>query len=509
MSDSEMAPAGRSAGQTQESDRLKKGQADWKHIAIMGIAGSAPAAVLALNLPFMGQFAGPAMVLAFVVVWVAVLLIMNTFVQFAKKLPTSGGLYTWNARAWGPNVGLVYGWLFAGTYLILTAGGFAVLGGFFHEYLLTQFSINLPWWIISAAGLGFAAGLGALGIAPTLRALVLFLGLEFILLLALAFWIFISVGPSGWSLEPLNPGSVSSSGAAGFGLALTYAILSLVGLEEGATLGEEAREPTRQIPKGLWVAAIVTPAFYVVTFYGMAIGYPSAMNEIPAEFTNDLVPLQTVAEHFWGSVGLSLIAISATISILAFAQAAFNAASRVLYTLGREGVLPRSLGVPSPRRQTPARAVWVVAVICIVTALPVSILSSPFDTWGYFGYLIGLTFLLSYIVTNAGMIKWARKFRDFHPIRQGLLPALGLLVLLYPLYKNIVPWPEGVYSILPLVVVGWIILGLIFLAWTRARRPEIIEEIGSTLALGEATDIEGGNAESDSELVSGRAFDDR
>ena len=85
------------------------------------------------------------------------------------------------------------------------------------------------------------------------------------------------MGVGNWSGTPFDPGSIDASAAIGFGLALTFAVLSFVGIEEGATLGEETKEAKRNVPKGLWVAAIITPAFYVFVSYAMAIGYPAAL----------------------------------------------------------------------------------------------------------------------------------------------------------------------------------------------------------------------------------------
>src|SRR5690606_20236810 len=152
-----------------------------------------------------------------------------------------------------------------------------------------------------------------------------------------------------------------------------------------------------------------------------------------------------------------------------------------IYTLGRERVLPEGLGSPS-HRQTPVNAIWTMTVACIVVAIPVAIAAGPFETWGYFGYLIGIAFLISYIVTNLAMVKWSRESGDFDPIRQGFFGLLGAAILLYPLWKNLSPWPEGTYGVLPFVYLGWIALGVGFLLWTRARRPDALGTVGSALA---------------------------
>lgn len=468
-------------GEGQAAGGLRRNAVDWKQVAILSIAGSAPAAVIALNIPFMGQFAGPAMVLAFAIIWPAILLLVNSFVQFARRLPTSGGLYTWNARAWGSNAGFVYGWTFMGAYLLVAAGGLTIFGAFLNEFLVSQYSVDIPWWVLSGAALAWVVVLGVLGIVQTLHAALAMLSFEFILLLALAIYMLGDVGPANWSATPFDPGAIEASGAVSFGFALTFAVLSFVGLEEGGTLGEETREPRRNVPRGLWVAAIIVPAFYVLVSYAIAIGYPAALNDIPAAFTEDLVPLQTVADEYWGEVGLTIIVFATAASILAFAQTAFNAGARVIYTLGRERIIPGGLGQTS-QRKTPVNAIATMALASIAVAIPVAIAAGPFDTWGFFGYLIGLAFLVSYIVTNAAMVKWSREAGDFDPIRQGLFGLAGAAILLYPLYKNLVPWPEGTFGVLPFVYLAWLVLGVGFLLHTRARRPQTLDSVGSALA---------------------------
>ena len=141
------------SGSSNTRGGLRRDAIDWKQVAILSIAGCGPASVIALNLQFMGAFAGSALVLAFVIVWPGILLLVNTFAEFSKRLPTSGGLYTWNSRAWGKNVGFVYGWTFIGAYMVFSAAGFAVFGGWVEQWLDTQFDVNVPWWLFTAAAL--------------------------------------------------------------------------------------------------------------------------------------------------------------------------------------------------------------------------------------------------------------------------------------------------------------------------------------------------------------------
>lgn len=471
--------------QVSEQATLRRGAIGWKQVAILSVAGCGPASVIALNLQFMGQFAGAALVLAFVLVWPGILLLVNTFAEFSKRLPTSGGLYTWNSKAWGPNMGFVYGWMFIGAYLVFSAAGFAVFGGWVEKWLATQFSVHVPWWVFTFVALAYVSTLAYLGITQSLHAALALLGFEMVVLIALALWIFVA-GPKsggGFGVTPLNVSSAGSLGLGGVGLAMTYGVLSHVGIEEGATLGLEVRNPRRGIPRGLWVAAIVVPVFYVVIAYAMVYGY--GIDRMGA-FGKDPAPLQTIAQTYWGQVGLAVVVLASVSSILAFSQTAFIAGARVLYTLGREHVLPHKLSRVS-KRQTPGVAIAVMGVLSMVLGVPLAFMVGPFNVWGYFGFLISIAFLVSYIFTNLGMVKYVRSIGEFHWFRHGVLGIVGSVVFVYPLYKTVWPLQSGIYGALPFVYLGWIVVGVLLLAHTLRTRPQLMASIGTSLAEGDIT----------------------
>jgi len=460
------------------TDLASKG-VNWRLVAVMSIAGCGPAAVIALNLQFMGQFAGAALVFAFMLVWPGILILANTFTEFAKRIPSSGGLYTWNSHAWGRDFGFIFGWNLIGAYIVLASAGFTVFGGWVSEWLLTQYQLSIPWWIFTAAAVSYVVAMGCLGIQRSLYAALTLLGLQCAVILALALYILIR-GPmegGGLGIEPFLPSAAGAAGWAGIGLAMTYAVLSHVGVEEGATLGKEVRDPKRQLARGLWVAAIVVPGFYVLVSYAMVYGYGIDRME---EFGNDDAPLQTIAAMYWGDVGLTIVVIAILGSILAFSQAGFLAGTRVLYTLGNERVLPQWLAQVSPRN-TPNRSIITMGVITIVLGAPLAFVAGPFNVWGYFGFLISIAFLVSYVSTNLGLIRYMRRIGEYHWLRHGVLCTLGALIFLYPLYRVVWPLPPGIYGVIPFVYIAWIVLGAMFLMYTRNVRPEIMDAIGTTL----------------------------
>lgn len=480
----------RASGVDPDHVGLRRNAVTWKKVAILSVAGAGPAASIALNLQFMSATAGAALVLAFVLAWPAILILGHSMVVFSRRIASSGGIYTWNARTWGNNFGFVYGWITTGAYLVLTGAGFVIFGGWMQDWLQSQFSVNVPWIIFTAAGMIYVTAFAVRGISQTLEATLALLGFEVVLLFALAVWMLVDGGPSGLSTLPFQPSS-ASGGFAAIGLAMTFAVLSHTGIEEGATLGEETRGAKQALPKGLLAAAVGVPLFYIFVAYAMVTGY--GVHNMTA-FAKDTAPLQTLAKHYWGGVGLAIVSLATGSSILAFTQSAFAACNRVIYTLGREGMLPRVCARIS-RHETPDVAAYVTVAIAVLLGVPLGFAVGPFNVWGDYGLLISIGFLVLYTFTNIAVIKWAREENEFKWFRHGVLSVLGAILFLYPLYRTVFPLPTGLPGLMPFIFLGWIVVGVALLLHTRAKRPNIIPRIGSYLALADEAEPASGAAE--------------
>lgn len=464
---------------------LQRNAVTWRKVAILSAAGAGPAASIALNLQFMSATAGAALVLAFVLAWPGILILGHSFYEFSRRIASAGGIYTWNAQTWGSHFGFVYGWITIGAYLVLTGAGFVIFGGWMHDWLENQFSVNVPWIIFTAAGIALVVVLAVRGITQTLEATLTLLGLEVVLLFALGIWMLVDGGPSGLSTLPFKPSS-ASGGFSAIGLAMTFAVLSHIGLEEGATLGEETQEAKKAVPKGLIAAVIAVPLFYIFLSYAMVTGY--GVHRMGA-FAADTAPLQTLAKHYWGAFGLAVISLATGSSILAFTQSAFAACNRVIYTLGREEMLPSVFGRTS-NRHTPVAAIYLTAVIAIVLGIPLGFHVGPFNVWGDYGLLISIGFLVLYLFTNLALAKFAWERQEFHWFRHGVLALVGAVLFVYPLYRTVFPLPSGVLGLMPFIFLGWVVVGGALLVHARMRRPHIIPRVGSYLALADTPEDE-------------------
>lgn len=461
---------------------LKRNALTGRHVLILAMAATGPASVVALNFGPMAAFAGPAFVLSFVFVLAAILLLANTFIQFSGRFPSAGSLYTWNAKAFGKNFGFLYGWLFAGSYLLLAAAGAVVFGGWGSDWILTTFDISIPWWVFTAAALIYIAAFAYRGIQQSTRSALALLTFELVVIFLLAAWMLIDQGTGAFTAVPLKPSS-AAGGWAAIGLAMTFGVLSCVGFEEATTVAEETQDSRRAVGRGVLGAAIVIPLFYIFTSYALVVGLGSGTI---SKLQGDSAPLQDAATQFWGSgLGLSTVVVAVLFSILAFTQTGFNAGVRVIYALGREGLLPRALGRTHGEHETPHVAILVLLILAAILGVPLAAATHPFDVWAYFGFMISIMFLLVYFSTNlALMVLIRRDFpQEFSVWKHGLFPILGAIGMAYPLYRVVIPVPASPYWQLAAGVGAWIVLGAVVLVVLLTRNPEAVSRAG--LVMGE------------------------
>ena len=134
-------------------------------------------------------------------------------------------------------------------------------------------------------------------------------------------------GADGLSLKPFDP-SESALGFSGMIYGLVFAIFAFVGFESATTLGEEAHEPRRTIPRAVLVTTLAVGAFYVLLIYSGVIGFGLTAGGLEA-LQSDGTPFDTLARSFSGSWLSTLSTIAVMTSFMALNIVTVTAASRM------------------------------------------------------------------------------------------------------------------------------------------------------------------------------------
>src|SRR5436190_10135057 len=251
--------------------KLRGGSTGLGGAVVQSAALIAPAAGATAGFVFIASQSGFASPFAMVVGTIFSLCLAVIIGEFARKLPAAGSFYTYLTHAFGPKVGFVTGVMLFGAYVLLLPFQMAFFSTFTSEYLAGQ-GVDIAWQWLAAALVVFSTILTIAGLTPSLRTGLVFLAFEMVIFGLIAIVILVNGGADGLSLKPFDP-SESALGFSGIIYGLVFAIFAFVGFESATTLGEEAHEPRRTIPRAVLLTTLVIGIFYTLLLYSGVVGF--------------------------------------------------------------------------------------------------------------------------------------------------------------------------------------------------------------------------------------------
>jgi amino acid transporter len=267
-----------------------------------------------------------------------------------------------------------------------------------------------------------------------------------------------------WDWEQLHLRGMSGSGLR---LGLVLALFSFVGFESATTLGSEARNPLKTIPRAVIQSAILAGAFFTVCAYAEVSGFHTARQDLGAS----QAPMHVLAQVAGVPVLGILIDIGALVSLFAGTLACITAAARVLLLMAHNGLAHDSFRNTHVRNQTPSRAVVITGIAAL---LPVAILAargaSGLDVYGWLGSLATYGFIVAYALVCVALPRYLRVHGAYRAGAQ-IIPWLAGFAMLLALVGNLYPMPEGPYGKLPYVYLAYLVAGLLWFA-IRGRDKE-------------------------------------
>jgi amino acid transporter len=161
-----------------------------------------------------------------------------------------------------------------------------------------------------------------------------------------------------------------------------------------------------------------------------------------------------------------------------------NATVRVIYAMGRDGALPRSLGRVHSSWHSPYAAIYAITALSVVAGILLSVWlgSGITDVYGWTGSIGTVAVIIVYIMANVALVKFFARDPERNVWKHVVLPIAGVLALAYPLYYVAKPGQAHPYNLVPYIVLIWIVLGLLTYMYFRARAPEKLAAIGRALA---------------------------
>jgi amino acid transporter len=424
-------------------------------VLMQAVAQIAPCLALIGALAYNSQLAGLGAPSTFLVAFFLALMVAITVGQLAKFLPSAGGLGTYIGATLGSSPGMQVMWMYGFCMAAAGGAGSAYTGTVISDGLQREYGFHLPWQAIAAVFIVIAFICAYRGIRVSGRALVIASVIEILVLVALGVWCLLFPGPGGVTLSNLNPGNSTSIN--GFYLAVIFSVFTYTGWEGAAAVAEETRNPRRAIPRAMVGSVIILGVFMVFCSWSIQIGYGTDNVDQLANSTDN--PVFAVAERLWGNLGWLALVFALINSIIAVSIAMSNDSSRMWYTLGKAGAMPKYFNFIHPKFQTPTHSVVAQTIYTSIVCFVGGMWIGPETIQFFFGVGATIIIVIVYIFCNAGVLKMYRTTHrsHFNVLLHLVFPIGSTVVLVWVAFKSLYPLPEGPQGWAPLAV------GIIFL----------------------------------------------
>lgn len=449
---------------------LKAGTIGLPGVLMQSVTTIAPAIAGLFTIPFIASNAGVTSPLAYFGAFVIALMLGYVLSQFARHMTSAGSYYTYVSRSVGGRWGFLVAWVYFLFYPVVIAqvGSFmgATLASTLHDhYGWTWFH----WWYFMLFLIVFVGWAAWRGIELSTK-LVVALGLfEIVVVAALAISGFIDPGPGGISLSWLNPGNAPSGH--GFFLGIIFAIFAITGWDGAAPIAEESEDPKRNVPRGVIGSILILGAFLVFVSWGQLTGWGT--DHVGSFVESGELPGFVLGEKYWGDAWV-IVLLALFNSAIAVSIACTNASTRIFYSMGRSGTLPRGLTKLDAKRKTPINAIWLQTGINLVLGILLPIVIGVENVYNLTGTWFTFALIPVYIVANIGLYVYYRRERmeEFRIFSHVLIPLVSSIALLAVGYYSLNPLPEYPINLAAPIVAAWILVGIGILFYMLSRGNE-------------------------------------
>lgn len=411
------------------------------HVVAIGLAYMSPFAVFD-TFGIASDVSSGYVPLAYVVVFTAIFFTALSYGKLVKKYPNAGSVYTYTKNILNPYLGIMVGWVSFIAYLALP-----MINALLAKIYLSSGFPGVPGWVWIVGLIAVITFLNIFGVkiaASVNMLLVIFqalVGIIFIYLTIRA----INTGEEHFiTLPELIPTGENISGL--FGAAALLA-LSFIGFDAITTLSEDTVKPKKTIPRAIILVASIGGIFFFTITYFMQSLFPDV-----SQFNDIEGASPEIAVIIGGNLFLSIFLGGALFSVFASGLAAQVSASRLLYAMGRDKVIPkRFFGYLHPKFNSPVLNIILVGVLATsALLLDLEAATSLINV----GAFTAFSFVNICVIKNYFTYRGARSVG--YTLGNLISPLIGLLFVVY-LWANL--------DLFSLIIGGiWTLLGLIYLA---------------------------------------------
>jgi len=419
--------------------KLKRSMGFWG-LVFFGVVFMNPTAVMS----FFGQSQIVSRGHSTIVFLIAACAVIFTALSYSKLIhsyPHAGSAYTYTSKGISPKLGFVVGWTMLLDY-VLTPMFILTLVGLYLNRVFP--AVPFIVWVIIAAAIALTINVVGLTISKIFNVAAMAVQVGIVLTFSVLAARFIVVhGTGGVSYGTILFNSHT------FGLTptlavATLAVLSFLGFDGMSTLAEESKIPAKTVGRSIMTAV----AIQAICLCGMAF----LASCLFPDYTKILHP-DTMAYDLFskaGGTGYNYVVttLQQFVSFMSMV-ASTTSASRLLFAMGRSGVIPKKLfGHLSPRFRTPNYGSIFIMALCFVGAVTID--------WNIIADVVSFGAMFGFACVNLAVInKVFRLDKQGHPVRNVVLPGLGFIFIVYVMINA--------DTLCKIIGFSWLVCGVIYL----------------------------------------------
>ncbi|MDN5749013.1 MAG: amino acid permease [Pseudonocardia sp.] len=403
-----------------------------RQLTAIGVGGIIGAGIFSLAGAVANEVAGPAVVISFLIAGVASAAAAFSYAEFAGLIPKAGSAYTYGYVVLGEFAAWFIGWDLLLEYTAIVAVVAIGISGYFND-LLGFIGLELPVWMVGAPGTepdGVTPGSYVVNLFAVLLCLLIafvlnqgmrnaarfelylvFLKVAVVLLVIVVGFFYIDAG----NYNPFTP-----FGLTGAFTGAATVFFAVFGYDAMSTAAEESTDAQKHMPKAIIYSLAISMVLYVLACLVLTGMVDYREIDSAAAFSSAFAG---VGLPFLGAI----IAAGAILGILTVLFTFLMGASRVGYSMSRDGLLPPWLGKTNESNGAPTRITWILGVASAVIAglLPIAEAAA----------LTNIGILLAFVVVCVSVIvlRYRRPDlpRSFRCPGMPVVPIIGVVFSLW------------------------------------------------------------------------------
>jgi basic amino acid/polyamine antiporter, APA family len=412
------------------------------NLITLGIGAIIGAGIFVLTGTAAAQFSGPAIVLSFVVAGIGCVFAGLCYAEFAAMIPIAGSAYTYGYTTLGELVAWIIGWALcleyafgAATVAVGWSGYVSSLLGFFGVKLpfnaTPSVSVTLMGHMFSARvdifalaaiivvtailvlGVRESANFNSAAVMIKVSVVLIFIGLA----VTFAFTHWHHMMANWHPFIPKNTGHFGQYGWSGIMRGASVVFFAYIGFDAVSTAAQEARNPQKDMPIGILGSLIICTVLYIIVS-GLLTGIK------PYTSLNTPAPVADGAAAIGAGWGVFMVDLGAIAGLASVMLVMILGQTRVLYTMAKDGLLPKWVSDIHPRFRTP----WLVT---IAVGILVAFLAAFFNI-AFLGELVSLGTLLAFTIVCLGVwvmrVKQPDHPRPFRTPWVPFVPIAGMVI---------------------------------------------------------------------------------